>query len=210
LPSRGCELNGNALAIAQFKTPSSPLSDTRPTIELMRSININELRRVIPRYSNTINEPNVSLKYPDLLVCVFPPCLEITHYFRARTMLRIVWDTTYFGRHRANWYAVAAIAVLFAYSPAMAVMPAAIATTRRKKTIKSAVNASPPLAASRLQARYRRLRDAIGTGEIGLHFAHGKPLQGFCALVRCESSGPAKSHPTVLGALSAFACTGTD
>ena len=41
---RGIEFNGNALAIAQFKTPSSPLSDTRPTIELMRSI---ELRRVI-------------------------------------------------------------------------------------------------------------------------------------------------------------------
>src|SRR5215472_470173 len=45
------------------------------------------------------------------------------------------------------------------------------------------------LAASRLQARYRRLRDAIGTGEIGLHFAIGKPLKGFCALVRCESRG---------------------
>jgi hypothetical protein len=31
----------------------------------MPAININELRRGIPRYSNTINEPNVSLKYPD-------------------------------------------------------------------------------------------------------------------------------------------------
>jgi hypothetical protein len=176
------------LAIAQFKTPSSPLSDTRPTIELMRSININELRRVIPRYSNTINEPNVSLKYPDLLVCVFPPCLEITHYFRARTMLRIVWDTTYFGRHRANWYAVAAIAVLFAYSPAMALMPAAIATkrsTRRKKTIKSAVNASPPLAASRLQARYRRLRDIERPRYIGLRVSVSKALESFLPLVLC-------------------------
>jgi hypothetical protein len=85
---RGIEFNGNALAIAQFKTPSSPLSDTRPTIELMRSININELRRVIPRYSNTINEPNVSLKYPDIArLRLSPFSLEITHYFRARTML---------------------------------------------------------------------------------------------------------------------------
>jgi hypothetical protein len=76
------------LAIAQFKTPSSPLSDPRPTIELMRSININELRRVIPRYSNTVNEPNVSLKYPDIArLRLSPSCLEITHYFRARTML---------------------------------------------------------------------------------------------------------------------------
>jgi hypothetical protein len=55
--------------------------------ELMRSININELRRVIPRYSNTINEPNVSLKYPDIArLRLSPSCLEITHYFRARTM----------------------------------------------------------------------------------------------------------------------------
>jgi hypothetical protein len=34
-----------------------PHSEPRPTIELMCSININELRRVIPRYFNTINEP---------------------------------------------------------------------------------------------------------------------------------------------------------
>jgi hypothetical protein len=166
------------------------------------------LFRAIPIQSTS---PMSALNIPTLLVCVFPPPASKSLIIFGRVQcFRIVWDTTYFGRHRANWYAVAAIAVLFAYSPAMAVMPAAIATTRRKKTIKSAVNASPPLAASRLQARYRRLRDAIGTGEIGLHFAHGKPLQGFCALVRCESSRPAKSHPTVLGALPAFACTGTD
>src|SRR5215469_15087824 len=66
------------------------------------------------------------------------------------------------------------------------------------------------LAASRLQARYRRLRDAIGTGEIGLHFAIGKPLKGFCALVRCESSGTTETHATGLGALPAFACSGTN
>jgi hypothetical protein len=62
---RGIEFNGNALAIAQFKMPSPPHSEPRRTIELMRSININELRHAIPRYSNIINEPNVSLKCPD-------------------------------------------------------------------------------------------------------------------------------------------------
>jgi hypothetical protein len=59
---RGIEFNGNALAIAQFKTPSSPHSEPRPTI----AFNINELRHAIPRYSNTINEPNVSFKYLDI------------------------------------------------------------------------------------------------------------------------------------------------
>ena len=70
---RGIEFNGNALAIAQFKTPSSPLSDPRPTIELMRSININELRHAIPRYSNTSTSPMSALNISTLPVCVFPP-----------------------------------------------------------------------------------------------------------------------------------------
>src|SRR5215469_13798658 len=66
------------------------------------------------------------------------------------------------------------------------------------------------LAASRLQARYRRLRDAIGTGEIGLHFAIGKALKGFCALMRGECRGATETHATGLGALATFACTGTN
>ena len=101
------------------------------------------LFRAIPIQSTS---PMSALNIPTLLVCVFPPPASKSLIIFGRVQcFRIVWDTTYFGRHRANWYAVAAIAVLFAYSPAMAVMPAAIATTRRKKTIKSAVNASPPL-----------------------------------------------------------------
>jgi hypothetical protein len=32
----------------------------------MQAININELSHAIPRYSNTINEPNVGPKYPDI------------------------------------------------------------------------------------------------------------------------------------------------
>src|SRR5215475_6138708 len=58
--------------------------------------------------------------------------------------------------------------------------------------------------------RYRRLRDAIGTGEIGLHFAIGKPLKGFCALVRCESSGTTEAHATGFSTGSAVAGTGED
>src|SRR5215475_12783471 len=63
---------------------------------------------------------------------------------------------------------------------------------------------------SRLQARYRRLRDAIGTGEIGLHFAIGKPLKGFCALVRGESSGTTEAHATGFSTSSAVTGTGED
>jgi hypothetical protein len=80
---------------------------------------------------------NVSLKYPDIArLHLSFSCLEVTDYFGRIQCFRIKWIRTYFGRHRANWYAVAAIAVPFAYSPAMALMPAAIATkrsTRRKK-----------------------------------------------------------------------------
>jgi len=54
------------------------------------------------------------------------------------------------------------------------------------------------------------LRDAIGTGEIGLHFAIGKPLKGFCALVRCESSGTTEAHATGFSTGSAVAGTGED
>src|SRR5215472_11641764 len=66
------------------------------------------------------------------------------------------------------------------------------------------------LAASRLQARYRRLRDAIGTGEIGLHFAIGKAPKGFGPLVRCESSGTTKAHATGFSTGPAVAGTGED
>ena len=39
---------------------------SRPTIELMPSISIHDLRHVIPRYHGQVIEPDVSLKYPDL------------------------------------------------------------------------------------------------------------------------------------------------
>jgi hypothetical protein len=87
---------------------------------LMRSININELRRVIPRYSNTINEPNVSLKYPDIARLRLP----------APTSKSLTADIVLYC------YALAAVAELSTYSPATVPTPAAIAikrSTRRKK-----------------------------------------------------------------------------
>jgi len=41
-------------------------SKPRPTIELMPSINVHSLRHAIPRYRGQINQPDVSLKHPDL------------------------------------------------------------------------------------------------------------------------------------------------
>jgi hypothetical protein len=52
--------------------------------------------------------------------------------------------------------------------------------------------------------------DAIGTGEIGLHFAIGKPLKGFCALMRGECSGPAKAHAAGPGSGTAVTCASED
>jgi hypothetical protein len=77
-------------------------SEPRPTIELMPAININELRHAIPRYSNTINEPNVSLKYPDvayLRLSTF--CLEIMGRNGYVQRFGIAWIPTHFGRRRA-------------------------------------------------------------------------------------------------------------
>lgn len=91
------------------------------------------LFRAIPIQSTS---PMSALNIPTLLVCVFPPPASKSLIIFGRVQcFRIVWDTTYFGRHRANWYAVAAIAVLFAYSPAMAVMPAVHNTSQKNNQI---------------------------------------------------------------------------
>ena len=51
--------------LARAKRRRSRHSEPRPTVELMQAININELRDVIPRYSNEVCEPDVfGLKYP--------------------------------------------------------------------------------------------------------------------------------------------------
>ena len=77
-------------------------SEPRPTIELMPSININELRHVIPRYHGQVNEPDVSFKYPELAYLrLSASTLEIMGRSGHVQRFRIVWIRTGFGRHRA-------------------------------------------------------------------------------------------------------------
>jgi hypothetical protein len=77
-------------------------SEPRPTIELMPSININELRHVIPRYHGQVNEPNVDLKYPGIACLrLFTSHIEITGRNGYVQCFRIEWIPTHFGRHRA-------------------------------------------------------------------------------------------------------------
>jgi hypothetical protein len=134
------------------------------------------------------------------------------------------------------WSAVAAIAVLLAYSPATALTPAAIATkrsTRRKNTTATAAKRRVPyspssalrvsslalearmalvaaLAASRLQTRYRRLRDVEAPRYVGLCVSVAKALESFLPLVGCQGTRPSEFHAAILGALPAFAGTGTN
>jgi hypothetical protein len=73
----------------------------RPTIELMPSISIHELRHVIPRYHGQVNEPNVDLKYPDIArLRLSTSCLEIMGRNGYVQRFRIVWIRTGFGKHR--------------------------------------------------------------------------------------------------------------
>jgi hypothetical protein len=74
----------------------------RPTIELMPSININELRHVIPRHQGQVNEPDVSLKYPGIArLRLFASPIEITGRNGYVQRFRIVWIRTGFGKYRA-------------------------------------------------------------------------------------------------------------
>jgi hypothetical protein len=102
-------------------------SKPRPTIELMRSININELRHAIPRYSNKSTSPMSALNISTLPVCVFPPpaskSLTISGAYKASISYGyrpISADIVLY------WCAVAAVAVLFDYPSATALTPAAI------------------------------------------------------------------------------------
>src|SRR5262245_55531518 len=77
-------------------------SEPRPTIELMPAININELRHAIPRYHGQVNEPDVSLKYPNLAYLrLSASCLEIMGHNGHIQRFRIVWIRTGLGAHRA-------------------------------------------------------------------------------------------------------------
>jgi hypothetical protein len=77
-------------------------SGSRPTIELMPSININELRHVIPRYHGRVNKPDVSLKYPGLAYLrLSASTLEIMGRNGHLQRFRIVWIRTGLGAPRA-------------------------------------------------------------------------------------------------------------
>jgi len=77
-------------------------SEPRPTIELMPSISIHDLRHVIPRYHGQVIEPDVSFKYPDLAYLrLSTSTLEIMGRNGYVQRFRIVWIRTGLGRHRA-------------------------------------------------------------------------------------------------------------
>src|SRR5262245_25969255 len=77
-------------------------SEPRPTIELMPSISIHDLRHVIPRYHGQVIEPDVSFKYPDLAYLrLSASCLEIMGRNGHVQRFRIEWIRTHFGKHRA-------------------------------------------------------------------------------------------------------------
>src|SRR5262245_56183695 len=122
-------------------------SEPRPTIELMPAININELRHAIPRYHGEVNEPDVSLKYPDLAYLrLSASCLEIMGRNGYVQRFRIEWIRTGLGAPRA--ILVCSSCGPFGCSPAMALMLAGIATkhsTPRKSSTPLPVSACTPL-----------------------------------------------------------------
>ena len=68
----------------------------------MRSININALRHIIPRYSNDVCQLNAEFKYPDLAYLRLSTfTLEIMGRNGHVQRFRIAWIPTYFGKHRA-------------------------------------------------------------------------------------------------------------
>jgi hypothetical protein len=72
-----------------------------PVIELMPSISINELRRVIPTRYDTYTQPDVSLKYPQIgRLRLTIDSIEIVDRFGRKQVFRIRWARTYFGRPR--------------------------------------------------------------------------------------------------------------
>jgi len=77
-------------------------SKARPTIELMPSISIHDLRHVIPRYHGEVIEPDVSFKYPTIACLrLFASHVEITGRNGYVQCFRIVWVRTGLGAPRA-------------------------------------------------------------------------------------------------------------
>src|SRR5262245_5252943 len=68
----------------------------------MPSISIHDLRHAIPRYHGQVNEPDVSLKYPDIArLRLFASHIEVTGRNGYVQRFRIEWIPTHFGKHRA-------------------------------------------------------------------------------------------------------------
>jgi hypothetical protein len=81
------------LARARHRRPRG--SEPRPTVELLRHINISELRHIIPTHDNEIVEPDVEFKYP-LVARLRLSCtaVEITDRISQRVQLfRLKWLT---------------------------------------------------------------------------------------------------------------------
>jgi hypothetical protein len=88
--------------LARSNRRRSRHSEPRPTVELMPSISIHDLRHVIPRYPGQTNEPNVELKYSGMArLRLFADHIEITGRNGYVQRFRIVWIRTGLGRHRA-------------------------------------------------------------------------------------------------------------
>src|SRR3954453_10633199 len=74
---------------------------TPPVVELMPSISINELRRVIPTRHGTYTQPDVSFKYPQIRqLRLTINSLEILDHCSRKQVFPIRWARTYFGRPR--------------------------------------------------------------------------------------------------------------
>src|SRR5215470_8735663 len=88
--------------LARAKRRYDRHSEPRPTIELMPSIGIHDLRHVIPRYHGRVIEPDVSFKYPDLAYLrLSTSCLEVMGRNGHVQRFGIQWIPTHFGKHRA-------------------------------------------------------------------------------------------------------------
>jgi hypothetical protein len=79
----------------------SKRTTSRPTIELMPVINLNDLRHAIPRDYSTNVYIN-PFRYPQVKhIRISYHNFEITDHSERVQSFRIIWIRTYYGRHRA-------------------------------------------------------------------------------------------------------------
>jgi len=76
-------------------------AEPRPTVELMPSISVHDIRNAIPRNYNRLNEVEGGCKYPSLRSLRFSfNHMEIEDYSGRIQSFTIKWARTYFGPHR--------------------------------------------------------------------------------------------------------------